>query len=136
MQDACDVRVTDLPVKRNRIEVDTSSSRVPVGFLEVSTGSLCPGEAPDSFWARCLGLDSHVDVCSEKIQTEEQPKLDEIFTLIFSDLRNVNAQEAFELPVHIQESFALLNCCEFCCGSVLLLRTINQAYYIHWHRES
>lgn len=133
---ACDARTTGFQLDLNDIEIETSCAQVPIGFVRAASAVLLPDESPDSFWSQCLASDSYVDICSCAVEVEENPKLDEVLRGMYEDLARVNAYDTIEIPVLIHECFALHECCESCCGSMLLIRTDSKAYYVHWHRES
>ena len=136
MQKARAMRTAGVSPDRDAIEVDTSSARVPIGFVRAASAVLMPGEQPDTFWSSCLASDGTLDLRSAVVEAEDNPALDRVIHGMHDDLGRVQAQGIIALPGDVRESFALHGCCQSCCGSVLLVRTDSRAYYIHWHRES
>ncbi len=127
---------TNIEGKSESIEIDTSCSYVPFGFVYITRVKLGPQVTPDAFWSSCIAADSLIDTLTARIEPGTSGPLENILEVIRSDLTRVSGLERANFPTDVVECFTLIDGCRYCCGRVLLLQSQRDCYYIHWHRES
>jgi len=120
------------------IEFDTSCPHVPFGFVRVVRANLNNCETADKFWASCIAADKQIDCVVATIEEFQLARLASVIKVLRDDLARVNIKEIVDFPAleKIQECFSLEKGCKYCCGRILLIKTKDEAIYVHWHRES
>ncbi len=121
--------------ERTIVEIDTSCSYVPFGYVRMEKVRLTSQQLPDAFWASRLATDNTIESFSTNIEVTNLSQLNDVFDVIREDLIRVGKAKEIDLPNKIDECFDVYGC-HACCGRVLLIRSDQDAFYLHWHRES
>lgn len=117
-------------------EVDTSCPHVPFGFVLVRRLAMPAADSPDDFWSYCLATDQNIDVLPASIQSLDSTRLNGVSSVVDGDLARVGNRMDLRWLFDPVECFVVSGGCSSCGGQVLLVRTAEEAAYLHWHRES
>ena len=133
---ATKAKLTEKKPPSPQLDIDTSCPFVPYGFVQVFQVKVSSPSEADAFWADCTAGDTNIDLAGASIEATSTSSILSALDVAKADIARVRATQNLEIPSNTDGGFTIENGCSSCCGRIMLFTAGNDAFYIHWHRES